>query len=682
MKQGMPLSLACVIGAVLGTSADAPAASPSIVAAAYRPDTPFPQFRPQWMEAWATAAGNGEDLSAIEARIPRGGYLHLCLRSAPDRPIEIKDVLLDGVSLARSIAFAKEKVSGFLPASIHLGDLARQEADKLAVAGEPVWWKPDPFLVPPGGFAEVVIRLRRDPTVSALPVTIVADDARVDGRVEVLRPQPRFAGISFSPGLDRVYLYARHPRGDAAPVRILIDGADVTAGATIAADKDVATTPVEVRLPQPLLKGSFHLFQALYADGSSAASGIRAFADDLIYGMWGYTNNGDTPEERTRNCLNDFVDHNINVHMESIGKWEPFLSSDAGQDFLQSIGLRRMVKWPGNARHPAYYFLMDEPDAHDYAVNQLPAAQRLGSFGQALVEHGRAIRKRDASVPQLLNLDNTYTPDNYYTYAQLPDVVSCDPYYQEQMKIRYNMRPGWLGPAVKPTYVLAATTLCQSAGAPKPVHVILNSVRHDNPKEPFRFATPPEKRIELYYAVAAGAKAISYWWYCPYDEFYGVGGTGPEAAALWTEIGLLGAEIRTAGPVLTRSCPADISVKASRHLWVRSLLAGRDALVLLVVNDNHANDRVGTVIFPAENASVAVTCPAWLKPRTVFEVTCDGIRDVDWKAADRHVTIALVKVAVTRFLILSANESLRGELEQRYKTHFAARAAKLRSKRN
>ncbi len=48
------------------------------------------------------------------------------------------------------------------------------------------------------------------------------------------------------------------------------------------------------------------------------------------------------------------------------------------------------------------------------------------------------------------------------------------------------------------------------------------------------------ERIEAYYSIAAGAKALSYWWYTPAGEYYGCGGDDPASRALWKELGLVG----------------------------------------------------------------------------------------------------------------------------------------------
>jgi len=182
--------------------------------------------------------------------------------------------------------------------------------------------------------------------------------------------------------------------------------------------------------------------------------------------------------------------------------------------------------------------------------------------------------------------------------------------------------------------------------------------------------------MEVYYAVAAGAKGISYWWFSPDTYCRGCGSDDPEALALWREIGLLGAEVRTAGPVITRSCPIALPVTATPFLWVRTLLSGADTIAVIVVNDDVACDRVGTVYQPVEKASVKVKLPSWLKPTDAFQITYSGTKDVSW-AGKSEIALDLGKVEISRLILITSNTKLRSQLQSVYDTKFAANVAKL-----
>jgi hypothetical protein len=673
----MHLKRITVLVLLLAAQAGLAATSYEVIGSAYRADTPFPQFLHLWSEGWALKDQNGEPLQYATTNMPLGAYIQLYIHNASAKTVPVTDVKLEGVSLTEAIAISRRETGGLYPASIHFSKLPQADVDRLIKAGEPVWWKVDPPALPPSGFAEVTIRLRRQ-VKTAATVEVLGGEATWKASVATT-DTPRFMGISFSASLDSVYCYVRHPQlPDATPIKVLLDGQDITARTTMAADRAANVMPLVIRPAQPLRKGSFHCFQAIYYDGSTAIAGIRAWGEEFVYGMWGYVNHGKTPQEKVDYYLGDLKRHNVNAVMESYGgEVGEYLSGQEGVEHSRATGIWAMRNRPGKVLIPVYYFLTDEPDAHDFAVKQLQPNQRLGSFGQDLVRRSHAFREQDPVPPHLLNLDNTYKPENWYMYAQLADVCCADPYFQEQQRIVWNERPAWAPSFIKPLYVLGAATICYAACAPKPLHIILNSVRHDTKGGPFRFATPPEKTVELFYALGAGTKSFSYWWYTPYGEFHGCGAADAEAVALWRQIGLLGAQVRTAGPVLTRSCPAVLPLKAPAKLWTRTLLAGTDTLVLLAVNENIANDRLGTVVVPLPKTPVTLTAPSWLKAADGFEITPEGLRDVDWKSEAGQLVLDLSKTEVARMVLLTSDKTLRGKLDDLYRSRFAATVTQL-----
>lgn len=649
------------------------------VAAVYERDVPYPQFMHLWSEGWALKTRDGELASYAHKDMPLGAYVQVCFQNRSSNSVAVSDVKLEGVALSAALPFSPHRAGRMHPASIHFSKLPKEEIAALTAAGEPVWWKVEPPRLAPGAFGEATIRLRRQTKAAAVTVEIIATNASWQARVQT-NAQPRFLGIAFDPGLNTVYAYLSSPAPRrATPVRLFLDQEEVTARATFASDPAVNVAPVVLRLPRPLARGSFHCFRALYDDGSAAVAGIRAWSDDLVYGMWGYVKQGKTAQERVDYFLGDLARHNVNAVMESYGgEVGDFLSGESGLEHSRATGIRAMRNQPGKVLNPLYYFLKDEPDAHDFAAKQLEPNQRLGVLGQDVVRRSYEFRQQDPATPQLLNVDNTYKPENWYMYARIADVYCADPYFQEQQRLAWVERPGWAGSFLKPDYVLGAATICRSACAPRPLHIILNAVRHDDPAGGFRFATPEEKTLELFYALGAGATGFSYWWYTPYGQFHGCGARDKEAVALWRQIGRLGALVRTAGPVVTRSCPAQIPVKAPQRLWTHTLLAGMDTLVLLAVNNNIASDRLGTVVVPLLKTTLRLTPPSWLSARDVFEVSSEGTRNIQWKAEQGLLVMELGETRVARLILVTAQPELRRLLQALYQSRFATNAAGLR----
>ncbi|UCF47675.1 MAG: hypothetical protein JSU89_10945, partial [Myxococcales bacterium] len=140
----------------------------------------------------------------------------------------------------------------------------------------------------------------------------------------------------------------------------------------------------------------------------------------------------------------------------------------------------------------------------------------------------------------------------------------------------------------------------------------------------------------------------------------------PAANALWREIGLLGAEIRTAAPLLVKSCPATLPLQPTAGVWVRSLLVGSDTLVLLAVNDQYYNDQTGCHYTPVSNATVAVTLPTWLQLPTAFEITAGGLKDVSTQSNGSQLQLNLGTLNVTRMIVVTKNAQLRTTLQRRH----------------
>lgn len=660
-------------------------ADSAVIGTVYHADQPFPEFMPLWQEGWSLKDEKGDRLIYGKPGMPLGGYAFIYFRNATAAPIKVTDLTLQGIKLSEGIGVTDktERAEDKFGASVLLSKLPKEQTDVLKSAGFPVWWKPDPREIPPGGFGEIVIRMKRSPALEKLSFGIITDKGTISAVVSVKLAQPRFATIAFTPDLKTVYLYARHPKPGARPAKLFLDDRDVTSACTINSDKSLDLAPIIISLPKPLDWMTYHSFRAQYPDGSSAIAGIRAFGREMIYGMWGASLRGaDTSEAAAKTYLTDWATHNINCSMGMVsGPGDDFYRSEEGWDWTESIGISRMTTWDTNDKtKPVMFFLQDEPDAHDFATGELPGTERLGSLGQWLVGWAECLRKHEPAVPILLNIDNTYKPENWYMYHQLADVPCIDPYYPEQLDGTYRSNPSAIAVHSKPTYVYGVASISQSSCQPKPLHVLLCSTKYYAPDGyEGRFTTPEEIRIQAYYIIAAGAKTISYWWFSPDRYCRGVGDDDPAAYALWKEIGLLGAELRTAGPVITRGCPASLPVSGNPKLWLRTLVSGADTVELIVVNDNFLCDRVGTVVKPVEKASVSIDLPSWIAPADVFEVATDGLKEIPWKREGSKVSLDLGTVNVGRFVLITSNAALRAEMQKTYDTKFASNVRKLKA---
>ncbi len=646
-------------------------------------DVPFPQYSHFWTDSSRIEWDPQDQMDDESIERALGGSVHVYLRNTSTKPLTVNDVLLEGISLKRALAFdTSRKYKGVAhAASIFFSDLAEAERKSLIDAGEPIWYKIEPRTTAPLDTGEITLRLRRTPRVIRL--TVETSDGTEDVTL-LTTPQPHVESISFSDSLDKAYVYVSRPDRGRSVAKVRMDGIDVTGVSVIGRDPRMAVTPVVVSINIPPERGSYHCFEVTYDDGKTALAGIRAYPDEMAYGVWGAKPGKEADIELGRTHVADMGVHNINAQMEIIGSdaVRAYMKSDEGRQATRSLGIKMITGEPDKAWSGALaWYLADEPDTADFRIDKLPAQSRVGTIAQGLLERVDELRKVDQAVPNMLNVDMTFKPDNWYVYGRLPDIFAADPYYQTRLAQAYWSKPGTIPQYSKATFVYAVGSVCRSSCAPKPLHLMLNATKLVKGDREFRFATPEEKRIEAYYALAAGAKGLSYWWLLPAAKG-GEGSSGcmedsPEAKALWDTIGLLGAEIRTVGPVITRSCPAVVPLTASKWLWTRTLLAGTDTIVLLVVNDNYACDRLGTIIQPIENAEVSIDLPAWLSQESVFEVSHKGIRDVDHDQADGRLNLHLGTLDVTRMVVVTSDPGLRPKLQSRYDAQFAENVRKL-----
>ena len=83
------------------------------------------------------------------------------------------------------------------------------------------------------------------------------------------------------------------------------------------------------------------------------------------------------------------------------------------------------------------------------------------------------------------------------------------------------------------------------------------------------FPTPQSKRMEIYYALAGGAKGLCYWWFPKGWPSDGLSDQTSAGQALWKEMGLAHNEIKTVQPLLVTSQPVDLTLTPSANVWAR-----------------------------------------------------------------------------------------------------------------
>jgi hypothetical protein len=644
----------------------------TVLGVQYQQDELFPEYNCIWHDKDYPTSCSGTYL---------GGNVHVYLKNTGGSSVTISDLTLAGYSLTTILPVS---TAAHNANSIYFYWDNRSVPSDIVAAGIPVWFKGDPTTIPAGGVGQAVVRLRFPPTTPTVTVGVVTTGGSVTTNITISANAPQLASVGFSEDRAKVYLHWRRS-GGAAPDTILMDGVDVTANTTTVGDTNLNFAESVLTPASPLAYLSYHVFQGVYADGKKATASLRAWSHPFIHAPWGVFDTADATAGRA--WLEDCVNRGLNaVQNQYGGGVGTFLASPTGGSWMLSRGFGVIV-WNGNtSRNTLLSFIDDEVDAEEDNVGdnfcgtgkKIPCGSSpMGILGLRSIATGEDYRRTSPNAPTTINMDGTFKPENYYAYGQAVDVLQADPYYQKRLKDTYwYHNPAWVPLYNKATYIYAVSKACTRAAEPNPFHVILQSTESkesvNGTDRVWPFAPPQCKRIEAYYAVAAGAKGISYWWFKPCGGYCsnGLGDQSTQAARdVWKEMGLYGNELKTVSPLLVASHPVDLPLGTSANVWARALAVGTDTVILLVVNDNYYNDEAGFHSTDVANATVTVPLPAWMQTGvTGFQVAASGLSDVSTQRIGNQLQVNLGTLKITRMIVLTRDGGLRATIQQRYDT--------------
>lgn len=544
--------------------------------------------------------------------------------------------------------------------------------------GEPVWYKADPNPIPAGGVGRVVIRLRKVPIIVPVNIGITTSGGNVAAAVPVNDSDPVLANVGFSSDRKKVYLTWRRT-GGAAPVAIKMDGNDVTPLATTVGDPDNDFAATVLSFNNAIPEMSYHVYQGIYADGKTATGGLRTWLNRFLYGTWAAQSTNDYDYAAARAWIDTCHDRGVNSLVVTNGSsgLAHYMSLPEGRAYMESkdYGYVKDNSWGSN---PRMWFIHDEPDIEEGNINcgtgmVIPCGggHTTGISAMKYLAVGETLRNVNPMVPTTINLDGNFKPHGWYTYGQVPDVMMLDSYYEQEMAGNHWYKPARDPLYVKPTSIYAAAIATTTAAEPNPMHMILYSCEYKDTSldSIWPFAAPGSKRIQAYYALAGGAKGMSYWWFKKGWPFNGLDTGTTAAKALWKEIGLVGVEIKTLAPQLVTSHPINLPLTPGPNVWARALMCGTDTLILFVVNDNFYNDTNG--VFhntPTPNATVTAALPSWMQSPSAFEVSAAGITDASVTPSGNQWQINLGTLNLTRLIVLTKNPQLKAAVQQRYDT--------------
>lgn len=528
--------------------------------------------------------------------------------------------------------------------------------EELRQRREAHWWRLLPNPLPPGAVGEVAIRLatRRD---TAPEVRIGFDNgSEVNARI-VLQPPPiRIETVGFNATGDTVYLVVENVDSGRRRVQhIWLDAQEVTRQCRLLDPEFRAgIAPVVLRLTKPLRYGSYHVYRVQTSDGATAACCVRTGDDWVPLGSYGYA----TYVEYAQNGCNG---HNSFAPLsKELLDLHAHLAMKAVMIIGGSPPAEYMLGHPGLFA----YSPMDEPDVGDYVeARELPHVQRVGYLATEMERRCHTYRTLDPSKMTLLTLNLTYKPANYYIYAPIADWLNPDCY------------PLTLGQDVKWVYEVVRTA--RHAAGPRPVSFTFQSC-YEEPYDPIERAkkryprppTPGEIRLMTLYAVAAGARGLfGYGHHTERTATYLHRGSG-EFPEVWQAIGEVYRELGVVAPLLAQAHPITLARAEAPGVLVSTLIAGEDALLLIVINEDYVQERRTLRVHPV-TVRVRVPRLPWLQPRHAWTVKNGTFEALPLQRSAEGATFTLHRLDTARLVLVTQDASLPDSLHQRYQAYVA-----------
>lgn len=534
-----------------------------------------------------------------------------------------------------------------------------------------IWWRLLPDAIAPGGVGEVLIRPRAPLREPAAVRVRFGDGSAVQARVG---PQPapvRIETIGFTPRMDEVFLVVE--RLDRTPqrlARVWLDGQDVTDRCRFL-DRAFSTgiSPVVFKPPKPLRYGSYHTYRVGTAAGASAGCCVRTYDGWVPLGSYGYG----TYDEYARNGANG---HN-NFGRHSKGEL----------DTQALLGMRAVMILGDSPPAPEIrghagifaYGPVDEPDCQDYfRAEGIPHDKRIGYHAMEMARRFQLYRTADPHHLGILTLDLTYKPANYYVYAPLPDVVNPDCY---PLTIGQNA-----------TMVREVVETARYAAGPRPVTFTFQGGFEErlNPQERarMRFPRPPfagEVRWMLYYAIGAGARGLYNYIHCTERSEGLISHGSSEYPDVWHAIGRVYRELERVAPLIALAHPTRLAKPDQEKVWVSTLVAGADALLLVVVNEDTVQEAHAFRVRPRRNLRVSLPALPWIAPKVAWQVREDRFAPLPLDPGPSRgagpgtgaVSVRLDRVDVAELILVAADPRVARSLEARVRERERALGAGL-----
>ena len=496
--------------------------------------------------------------------------------------------------------------------------------DEEARRYQKVWQRVTPVAIPAGGESELAICLRSHLLSTRRFEIELSNGQRVVAQIRRPVPRVRVATVAFSRGLESCYVYlTRTHRSASLPEKAYVNGQDVSSQVTWLGSAWAGDTAMGIlTLPGGFQKGRFYTIR--FQDGQDrliAATGIRAYDRLSVFGTYG----GSDFERFAENGLDAY---------NSFGRFDRARLDRAQRSGVRVVPLVKGKPAPDEIGHPAVYAFgqVDEPDVKDYGVKNVPMRYRIGHHAPLMLEYVAGCHQADEATPTTLTLNLTFTPFNYFIYGPIADLANPDCYpitsgwpvdrvRNHLINIRratmprpytFTYQASWEEYGVNPGKAVSRKELVEGGFD-----------KYRDPKRTRglgRKPAPQEVQLQMLYAIGLGAKGLYAW--TDRTEMSGnlmFHGSDilPE---MWEIVGLMSRRLRLAAPLIEIGHDLEWARSERSSLWIRTLLTGRDAALVVVVNDDFTSEAAGFKQTPQQGMTLVFPNLPWMKGQKVYRV--------------------------------------------------------------
>ena len=538
-----------------------------------------------------------------------------------------------------------------------------------------IWWRLTPHLLGGGEEGELAICLRNRLAESTEFTVELTNGQTITQVIEPEGPPFRFGSIGFGPELKRIYLYVEKLRAD-APLPERIHAARVSVEGEprwLSPGYVGGVRAAVIEVKRPLRRGRHCTFRVT-GGGHSAGATVRAFTDLARFGSYGYPGR-----------LGGYAANGLNAYAQ-------FGPPDKGLlDRAQELGIKVAGHLNYSAPsdhtfgHPALYAYMgmDEPDVRDYGEgDDRPMHLRIGTTAMRTLRAAQLHTSRDPLTPTLLTINLTFTPRNYFVYGPMADIANPDCY---PIAIDWSVRA-----------VRDKLSIAKRASAPRVLTYTYQNMweewaRPDTPMPWMGFAhiqkiedsttlvdrkrrrgfarapAPQEVRLGMLYGIGCGARGL-----LGYHDGSELAAGGLILHGTWVlpEIWKVNGEtiraLRMIAPLIDVSHPMTWARSDAEQVWVRTLIGGDRAAVVVAVNEDYESVEAGFTEEVAKNVRFRFDHWPWLEAKTVLKVGDGGFVRVASQHDAEGLSWTETQLADGEMYLVVADAAVADQLEKRY----------------